>query len=178
MPSIQLGLWAKMSQESYPSKMPLEVSLQSWLAHPSRSSPDVKTDDGLTRVWLSDPKGRQLGGFWTASISGCHSEGGVSFCWPSPYPTLRSLLERRPIPRRYFLTTNASYRPLSSLKIEKAAIRLIFRAFLRLSSCHRPTQEVAALPLQILPLEQIRPGRQGMAIRHLAMQRRRAERVA
>ena len=117
MPSIQLGLWAKTFPESCPLKMPSGASLESWLAHPGRSAPDVKTDDGRTRVWWLDPGAPSRSESSTRrNMAFPNGEDGC-FSWPSRFPTLRLLLEKLQIPPRYFLS------PLACSGILRRAVK-------------------------------------------------------
>src|SRR5690606_9240212 len=85
---------------SRPMTTPSAPSWRDWseVMPPSfhRTSPD-----GLTRVWLLDPKDAPHGGVWTPSTSAWPNDGSGSSC------SLADILEPGPVPTRYFLSSRA-----------------------------------------------------------------------
>ena len=105
MPSIQLSLFGKTSPPcSSPTIRPMAAFSAAWWDRPDRSGPTISADGGRTRGWLLDRNGLLRGESWTPGSEEFPNAGDGFFSWPSRYPTLRSLLEERPTPRRFYLT--------------------------------------------------------------------------
>src|SRR5690606_29803302 len=85
---------------SRPAIMPSAPSWQD-LSEAIPPSFRQKGPDGLTQVWLLDPKDAPHGGVWTPSTSAWPNDGSGSSC------SLVSILEAGPVPTRYFLSSKA-----------------------------------------------------------------------